>query len=39
MNFIINLSFNKRHKQIYNIILIIINRYRKYFKYILTKKD
>jgi hypothetical protein len=29
----------KRNEQIYNFILIIINRYTKYFKYISTKKD
>ncbi len=39
MNFIINLSFNKRNKQIHDFILIIINHYTKYFKYISTKKD
>jgi hypothetical protein len=27
MNFIIDLSFNKRNEQIYDFILIIINRY------------
>jgi hypothetical protein len=39
MNFIIDLSFNKRNEQIYNFILIIIDRYTKYFKYISTKKN
>jgi hypothetical protein len=39
MNFIINLLFNKRREQIYDIILIIINHYAKYFKYISTRKD
>jgi hypothetical protein len=39
MNFIINLSFNKRNEQIYDFILIIINYYTKYFKYISAKKD
>ncbi len=39
MNFIIDLSFSKRSEQIYDVILIIINRYTKYFKYILTRKD
>jgi hypothetical protein len=38
MNFIIDLSLNKRNKQIYDFILIIINYYIKYFKYISTKK-
>ncbi len=38
MNFIINLSLSKRREQIYNVILIIINRYTKYFKYISTRK-
>jgi hypothetical protein len=32
MNFIINLSLSKRNEQIYDFILIIINRYTKYFK-------
>jgi hypothetical protein len=39
MNFIINLSLSKRREQIYNVILIVINRYTKYFKYISIKKD
>jgi hypothetical protein len=39
MNFIIDLLLNKRREQIYNVILIIIDRYTKYFKYISTKKD
>jgi hypothetical protein len=39
MNFITDLSFNKRREQIYNVILIIIDRYTKYFKYISTRKD
>jgi hypothetical protein len=39
MNFIINLLFNKQREQIYNVILIIIDRYTKYFKYISTRKD
>jgi hypothetical protein len=39
MNFIIDLSLNKRREQIYNVILIIIDRYTKYFKYISTRKN
>jgi hypothetical protein len=39
MNFIIDLLFNKCNERIYDFILIIINRYTKYFKYILTRKD
>jgi hypothetical protein len=39
MNFIIDLSLNKRSEQIYDFILIIIDCYTKYFKYISTKKD
>ncbi len=39
MNFIIDLSFSKRREQVYDVILIIINRYTKYFKYISTRKD
>jgi hypothetical protein len=39
MNFIIDLSLSKRREQIYDAILIIINRYTKYFKYISTRKD
>jgi hypothetical protein len=39
MNFIIDLSLNKRNEQIYNFILIIIDRYTKYFKYISTRKN
>ncbi len=39
MNFMIDLSLNKRNKQIYDFILIIINRYTKYFKYISARKD
>ncbi len=39
MNFIIDLSFNKRSEQIYDFILIVIDRYTKYFKYISAKKD
>jgi hypothetical protein len=39
MNFIIDLSFSKRHEQIYDVILIIIDRYMKYFRYILARKD
>jgi hypothetical protein len=39
MNFIFDLSLNKRSEQIYNFILIIIDRYTKYFKYISAKKD
>ncbi len=39
MNFIIDLSFNKRSEQIYDFILIIIDRYTKYFRYISTRKD
>jgi hypothetical protein len=38
-NFIINLSFNKRNEQIYDFILIIIDRYTKYFRYISARKD
>jgi hypothetical protein len=39
MNFIIELSFSKRREQIYDVILIIIDRYTKYFRYISTRKD
>ncbi len=39
MNFIIDLSFNKRSEQIYDFILIIIDRYTKYFRYISARKD
>jgi hypothetical protein len=39
MNFIIDLSLNKRNEQIYDFILIIINHYTKYFRYISTRKD
>jgi hypothetical protein len=39
MNFIIDLSLNKRSEQIYDFILIIIDRYTKYFQYISAKKD
>jgi hypothetical protein len=39
MNFIIDLSLNKRREQIYDVILIIIDHYTKYFKYISTRKD
>jgi hypothetical protein len=39
MNFIIDLSLSKRREQIYDVILIIIDRYTKYFKYISTRKD
>jgi hypothetical protein len=39
MNFIIDLSFNKRREQIYDVILIIIDRYTKYFRYISTRKN
>ncbi len=39
MNFIIDLSYNKCNEQIYDFILIIINRYTKYFKYISARKD
>jgi hypothetical protein len=39
MNAIIDLSFSKRREQIYDVILIIIDRYTKYFKYISAKKD
>jgi hypothetical protein len=39
MNFIIDLSLNKWCEQIYDVILIIINRYTKYFKYISTRKN
>ncbi len=38
MNFIVNLSFNKRREQIYDVILIVIDRYAKYFKCIFRKK-
>ena len=34
INFVINLSFNKRKEIVYNSILIIINRYIKIIKYI-----
>jgi hypothetical protein len=37
MNFIIDLSFNKRREQIYDVILIIIDHYTKCFKYIIIK--
>jgi hypothetical protein len=39
MNFIIDLSLSKRNEQIYDFILIIIDRYTKYFKYISARKD
>jgi hypothetical protein len=39
MNFIIDLSLSKQREQIYNAILIIIDRYTKYFKYIAARKD
>jgi hypothetical protein len=39
MNFIIDLSLSKRREQIYDVILIIIDRYMKYFRYISTRKD
>jgi hypothetical protein len=39
MNFIIDLSLSKRREQIYDVILIIIDRYTKYFKYISIRKD
>jgi hypothetical protein len=39
MNFIIDLSLNKHNEQIYDFILIIIDRYTKYFKYISARKD
>ncbi len=39
MNFIIDLSLNKRNEQIYDFILIIIDYYTKYFKSISAKKD
>jgi hypothetical protein len=39
MNFITDLSFSKRREQIYDAILIVINRYTKYFKYISAKKE
>jgi hypothetical protein len=39
MNFITDLLFSKRREQIYDVILIIINRYTKYFKYISTRKN
>jgi hypothetical protein len=39
MNFIIDLSLNKRREQIYDVILIIIDRYTKYFRYISARKD
>jgi hypothetical protein len=39
MNFITDLSFNKRSEQIYDFILIIIDRYTKYFRYISIKKN
>jgi hypothetical protein len=39
MNFIIDLSLSKRNEQIYDSILIIIDRYTKYFKYISARKD
>jgi hypothetical protein len=39
MNFIIDLSLSKRREQIYDSILIIIDRYTKYFRYITARKD
>jgi hypothetical protein len=39
MNFIIDLSLSKRREQIYDVILIIIDRYTKYFRYISARKD
>ncbi len=38
LNFITDLLLSKRREQVYDIILIIINNYTKYFKYILSKK-
>ncbi len=39
MNFITDLSLSKRREQIYDVILIIIDRYTKYFKYIAARKN
>jgi hypothetical protein len=39
LNLIIDLSLNKRREQIYDVILIIIDRYTKYFRCISTRKD
>ncbi len=39
MNFIIDLSLSKRREQIYDVILIIIDRYTKYFIYISARKN
>ncbi len=38
MNFITNLYLNKRYKRVYNTVLIIINKYIKILRYILTTK-
>jgi len=38
MNFIINLPLNKRYGRVYNTVLIIINKYIKILRYILTIK-
>ena len=38
MNFIIDLSLNKRKEYIYNVILMIIDRYIKIIKYLLIIK-
>jgi hypothetical protein len=39
MNFITDLSLSKRNEQIYDSILIVIDRYTKYFRYISARKD
>jgi hypothetical protein len=39
MNFIIDLLFSKRREQIYNVILMIINHFTKYFRYISARKN
>ncbi len=38
MNFIINLPLNKRYGRVYNTVLIVINKYIKILRYILTTK-
>ena len=39
MNFIINLFFNKLNEFVFNFILIIVNRYIKYARYIFSRKN
>ncbi len=38
MNFITNLSFNTEEKTVFNSILIIINRFTKFVRYIVMNK-